>query len=284
MGLQMNDDTGRSGYLRLVFKNRSRTILAEQLARAPFHVQRAIYSDALLPHMAYVYMMSTAGGTLGGDSHNIHITMKENSTAHVTTQGASRIYGTHAAKSSQTVNIILEKDSYLEFMPDQTIPYGGSKYSHTINITADQDATLIYSDVLTSGRSAMGESFLYDSYHTKTAVRDNNGHLLLWDAARLEPKEHSIAQYGVMGKYTTMGTAYILAPQARIHKLYHTITPMISYSADTSGGSSMMMHNAGILVRLLGTDASSVLNIIRDIVGAIRMNIWGTPFPQDRRC
>lgn len=280
----MTENTGRSGYLRLAFESRSRTVLAEQFARAPFHVLRAVHCDAMLPEMAYVYMMSTSGGTLGGDAHKISILAGENAAAHVTTQGANRIYGTRSAGASQATEITLEGGSYLEFMPDQTIPYGGSRYVQTAAITADPTATLVYSDVLASGRSAMGESFQYDSYDTRAVARDPDGRTLFRDAARLEPKRRGVAEYGVMGEYAVTGTVYVLAPPSRAAKLQRAIASRVSGRAAVPGGASLMRGGAGVMVRLLGGDARSVLDAARGVAGVVRRETWGTPLPADRRC
>ena len=277
------DHTGRRGHLRLVFENRAKTVLAEQSARAPFHVLRAIYCDEHLPNMAYLYMLSTSGGTLGGDSHHIEITMKENTMAHITTQGATRIYGTRSECAAQAIRISAGSRSYLEFMPDQTIPYGNSAYSQTAKIVADRTATLVYTDVVTSGRHAMGESFLYDIFRTNTTAWDDTGDLVFYDTAVLDPKRREITKYGVMGGHTVVGTVYILAPAPRTPQLYDVVNPLVTGHPAVLGGASMMRANAGILVRMLGRDTRPVMGLARDVAGLVRKRMLGASMPNDRK-
>ena len=279
----MTDHTGRSGLLRLVFERRSGTILAGQSFRAPFHVQRAIHCDERLPEMAYLYVMSTSGGTLGGDSHRMEIVMRENAEAHVTTQGATRIYGTRAEAASLAMDITLADDSYLEFMPDQTIPYGGSSYSQTVLISASRTATLVYSDVVTSGRRAMGESFRYDTFRTDVKARDRNGAMIFWDTAILEPARRNVSRYGVLGDYTVTGTVYVIAPRSHVPALYGEINRLVSGNVAVPGGSSIMRDNAGILVRLLGTETRAVMRAARRVAGVVREEILGAPLLDDRK-
>ena len=279
----MTDQTGRRGYLRLVFERQSGTILAEQSFRAPFHVQRAIHYDEHLPEMAYLYVMSTSGGTLGGDSHRMEIVMRENAVAHVTTQGANRIYGTHAEGASLATDIAMAADSYLEFMPDQTIPYGGSSYCQTARISASRTATLVYVDVVTSGRRAMGESFQYDVYGADVTARDEDGAMIFWDAAFLEPARRNVSRYGILGDYTVTGSVYVLAPRSRVPALYVEINRLVSGNAAVPGGASVMRDNAGVLVRLLGTETRAVMGVARRVAGVVREEMLGAPLLDDRK-
>lgn len=279
----MTDHTGRRGHLRLVFERRSGTVLAEQSFRVPFHVQRAIHCDERLPEMAYLYMMSTSGGTLGGDSHRMEIVMKANTMAHITTQGATRIYGMCAEGASLTMDITLAENSYLEFMPDQTIPYGGSSYSQTAGISASRAATLVYADVVTSGRRAMGESFRYDVFRTDVTARDDAGGMIFRDAAVLEPARRDITKYGILGDYAVTGSVYVLAPESHTPVLYERINRLVSGNVAVPGGASMMRDNAGVLVRLLGAETGAVTGVVRRVAGMVREEMLGAPLWDDRK-
>jgi urease accessory protein len=242
-----------------------------------------MHCDESLPNMAYLYMMSTSGGTLGGDSHHIDITVGENAAAHITTQGATRIYGTRSEAAAQATEITLQGESYLEFMPDQTIPYGNARYSQTTRITASRTATLVYMDVVASGRRAMGESFQYDLFRTETVARNDVGDVIFHDAAVLEPKRRGITGYGIMGGHTVMGTVYILAPKSHTARLYDMINPRVSNHPTILGGASTMRGGAGVLVRLLGKDARSVMSLARDVASIVRKELLGVPLPDDRK-
>ena len=279
----MTDQIGRRGYLRLVLEDRSGTVLAGHSARAPFHVQRVMHCDESLPNMAYLYMMSTSGGTLGGDLHRIDITLEENAAAHITTQGATRIYGTRSEAAAQATEIALRGGSYLEFMPDQTIPYGNSRYSQTTRITASRTATLVYTDVVASGRRAMGESFQFDSFRTETVAQDDAGDVIFCDVAVLEPKRRGVAGYGVMGGHTVVGTVYILVPKSHTARLYGMVNSLVSNHPTVPGGASTMRGDAGVLVRLLGGDARSVMKLARNVASIVREELLGVPLPDDRK-
>ena len=88
------DKTGKVGILHLKFEKDSlsgNTIIKEQYSHVPLLAQRAMYLEESLPTMAYVYIVSPSGGILQGDRYQIDIKLGNNTYAHVTTQGATRI-------------------------------------------------------------------------------------------------------------------------------------------------------------------------------------------------
>lgn len=275
---------GRRGILRLAFQMDGRTILSGQFAQAPFHVQRAVYCEESLPGMAYLYIMSTAGGVLGGDSHRMEVTLGEGARVHLTTQGATRIYDTRPGEARQTAEITLGRGSYLEFVPDQIIPYRNSRYLQETSIVADDSATMVYTEVLASGRLAMDESFQYDSCFLRTEAVDQDGHIRFADAALIEPSCRNPSEYGVMGKYTVAGTAYILAPKHHVPALYERINGAVSgEDGRTVGGASIMREGSGVLARVLGHGAEDVKAVMLSVAALVRRQILDAPLSDIRK-
>ncbi len=87
--------SGKVGILSLKLERDAetgKTVIREQYSQVPLNIQRAMYLEESLPEMAYVYIVSPSGGILQGDRFSIEITASNNTYAHVTTQGATRIY------------------------------------------------------------------------------------------------------------------------------------------------------------------------------------------------
>ncbi len=273
---------GKNGHLRVVFRNTgNRTVIAEQLSEAPFHAQRALYCEESLSGMAYFYMVSSSGGILQGDRHRIDVTAERDSVVHMTTQGATRIYGMDAGSATQVLNITLEDNAYLEFIPDQIIPYGSSRFYQEANLCVNNDATLFYSEIITPGRVAMGESFAYDVCHMRTRATDQGGALLFTDAASMEPARRNSSSFGILGKYTITGSVYILG--RNVPELHQKINARITSDNKVSGGASMMRNNAGLLVRILGCETEQVRGIIFGIAGMVRKECTGASFSPVRK-
>jgi urease accessory protein len=186
---------GKLGALFLLLEKNdkvNKTVIKEQFSKVPLFTQRALYLEESLPSMAYIYIISPSGGVLQGDRYRIDIKLAKNAVAHITTQGATRLYRMDKNFATQILNISLDSNCYFEYVPDQIIPYRDSRFYQSVNLNLHDDATLIYSETIVPGRMAMGESFIYDVCYLKTIAKSHSGSLKLIDTALLEPKKKSI--------------------------------------------------------------------------------------------
>jgi len=276
---------GKSGSLRLVFQNDAagRTVIGEQFSEVPLCAQRALHCDDSCPDLAYLYIVSASGGVLQGDRCRIDIAMEKGSKAHVTTQGATRIYSMDSNSAMQVVNVTLREDSYLELVPDQIIPYRSSRFYQKTDLNVHDSATLVCSEILTPGRVAMGESFDYDVCYLKTRARNQEGVLRFMDIANIEPKKQKLSSFGILGDYAVAGSVYILTKKRIASQLHGKIGMMVSENGKISGGVSYMKNDAGLLVRILGNETEPVKDAVLDITGSVRGAAIGAPFPGVRK-
>jgi len=163
--------TGKVGHLKLKLESdskKNKTVVTDQYSQVPLYTQKALYYDEALPNMAHLFIMSPSGGVLQGDRYRMDISLANNAVSHITTQGATRIYKMNSNYATQLININVGKDCYLEFIPDQIIPYQNSRYYQKVLLNVDPSASLIYSEIIVPGRVAMGELFSYDICYLKT--------------------------------------------------------------------------------------------------------------------
>jgi len=277
--------SGKIGYLRLVFQNdkNGKTIVGEQFSQVPLHAQRALYCEDSFLNLAFLYIVSVSGGILQGDRYRIDVRLKKNSMVHITTQGATRIHSMNSNSATQMVNITLEENSYLEFIPDQIIPYRDSRFYQRMNLNVHDSATLFYSEIITPGRVAMGESFEYDVCYLKTRATNQNENLRFIDITNLEPKIQKMSSFGILGKYTIVGSVYILTKKENVFEIYDKINSLAFQNKKIIGGASIMKNDSGILVRILGNETEIVKKTIFDIAGLIRKQVLNAPFSEIRK-
>ena len=281
--------TGTVGILRLKLEKDSasgNTVIKEQYSRVPLFVQRALYLEDTLPAMAYVYIVSPSGGILQGDRYQIDIKLGNNTFAHVTTQGATRIYKMEKNYASQTININLEEESYLEYIPDQIIPFRNSRFYQEVNLNVHDNATMIYSEVIVPGRVASGEAFEYDICYIKTVGRNQLGKTRFMDIVKLDPKNENLRTEGILGKFKVVGTTYIVTKESFIQDLQYEISEGIKgleVKSKISGGTSILPDRQGIIIRILGNSAEDTKKIISDVVGIARKQIVGASFSGTRK-
>ena len=255
--------TGKIGFLKLTLESdsqRNKTIITEQLSRVPLYVQKALYYDETIPSMAHLFVLSPSGGVLQGDRYRTDIELKNGAISHITTQGATRIYKMNSNYATQMINLNVGKNCYLEFLPEQLIPYKNSRYYQRATFNVDDSATLVYSETIVPGRVAMGELFDYDVCCLKTLCYDDKQEMKFHDNCILEPKKQTMNSLGIFGNKTVHSMMYVVTKQECIEELYETINQLFKDNDEIIGGASILPNNSGLSVRVLSN--SSELNKI----------------------
>ena len=274
--------SGKVGILDIELKEneQNKTVITKQFSQVPLQIQRAVYPENSLPGMAYLYIISPSGGILQGDRYKTDIRLRNNSICHITTQGATRIYSMNSNSASQMVNITLDENCYLEYIPDQIIPYQNSRYYQKVNLNIHDNATLIYSEVLTPGRIAMNENFDYDICYLRTYCKNQKNKFRCLENMKIEPKENNMKIKGILGKYDIVGTVYILTKKEKLQKLEKMINEKIEF---ITSGTSILPNESGIIVKILSNSTEEVYEKIYEIVKITRREIIGADFTKIRK-
>jgi urease accessory protein len=260
-----------------------KTSVKEQYSKVPLYTQRALYQEEALPSMAYMYIISPSGGMLQGDRYRMDITLRNNASAHITTQGATRVYKMEKNYATQIVNIDVGEDCYFEYIPDQIIPYINSRFYQIANIKVHDSATMLYSEIMVPGRVASGESFQYDICYMKAVGKNQNDDLRFVDVAILEPKKRSMKYFGVMEGYETIGNMYIMTPKKYVEELNQQINEALGSFANLYAGATILPNDSGVMIRMLGDQFSTLRNAIFEVVRITRKKILNAPFSGIRK-
>jgi urease accessory protein len=277
---------GKIGALTLLLEKdqeRGKTVVKEQYSKVPLFTQRALYLEESLPSMAYIYIMSPSGGILQGDRYRMDIVLKNKACAHITTQGATRVYRMERNYATQIVNVVVDEGCYLEFVPDQIIPFRDSRFYQTVNLKVHDNGTMIYSEMIVPGRVASGESFQYDICYMKALAKNQKDTLRFIDIAILEPKKRNLNAVGILGTFDVVGSTYILTKADYVKVLKDEINSGLQKFAHFSGGASIMPYNSGVIVRMLGNVASDLRNAIYEIIKITRRTILNASFSGMRK-
>ena len=278
--------SGKVGLLRLKFEENSdknKTVITDQYSQVPLYTQKALYYDENLPNMAHLFIMSPSGGILQGDRYRMDISLANNAVSHITTQGATRIYKMNSNYATQLININIGKDCYLEFIPDQIIPFRNSRYYQKVSLNVDPSATLIYSEIIVPGRVAMGELFSYDLCYLKTIGQNTEKNIKFIDNCMLKPKNQNMNTLGMFGNHTVLASVYILTKNENALILNKKINSIIKNNDEVSGGSTILPNNSGLVVRLMCNSSEIIKTEIYDIVRIVRKEILDAEFTGIRK-
>ena len=268
--------TGKIGFLKLTLESdsqRNKTIITEQLSRVPLYVQKALYYDETIPSMAHVFVLSPSGGVLQGDRYRTDIELKNGAISHITTQGATRMYKMNSNYATQMINLNVGKNCYLEFLPEQLIPYKNSRYYQKATFKIDDSATLVYSETIVPGRVAMGELFDYDVCCLKTLCYDDKQKIKFHDNCILEPKKQTMNSLGIFGNKTVHSMMYVVTKQECIEELYETINQLFKDNDEIIGGASILPNNSGLSVRVLSNSSELNKTTVYNIAQIVRKQI-----------
>jgi urease accessory protein len=260
-----------------------KTVVKEQYSKVPLFTQRALYLEESLPSMAYMYIISPSGGILQGDRYRMDITLKNNAYAHITTQGATRIYRMEKNYATQIVNFIVDDSCYFEFIPDQIIPYRDSRFYQKVNLNVHDNATMVYAEMIVPGRVASGESFKYDICYMKALAKNQNNILRFIDVAVLEPKKRSLNILGILDKFSVIGNMYILTKTKYVAELIADINSILQRFSNISGGATILPHDSGIIIRILGEIANDIRIAIYEMLKIVRRIILNASFSGIRK-
>ncbi len=276
--------SGKVGILDLELQtnNEGKTVITRQFSQVPLQIQRALYPEVSLPDMAYLYVVSPSGGILQGDRYTTDVLLKNKANVHMTTQGATRIYGMNSNFASQIVNITVDEDCYLEYIPEQIIPYKNSRYYQKVNLNVHENSTLIYSEILTPGRVAMSESFDYDICYLRTHCKNQDKKIRFLENTKVKPKKQRLNDFGIFGEYEIVGTVYILTRKKDVVELEGMINKNIRIS-DGYVGTSILPDESGIVIRILANKTDSISDVIFKTLEISRKKILDASFSKIRK-
>ena len=269
--------TGKVGFLKLALEHdshRSKTIVTEQRTQVPLYVQKALHYDETVPSMAHVFILSPSGGVLQGDRYRTDIELKNKAISHITTQGATRIYKMNSNYATQIINLKVGKDCYLEFLPEQLIPYKSSRYYQKTTFTVDDSATLVYSETIVPGRVAMGELFNYDICYLRTLCYNDKREIKFHDNSILEPKNQTMNTLGMFGNKTVLSTMFVVTKKENIEELYKTVNQIFKDNDEVIGGASILPNDSGLSVKILSNSSEDNKTTVYNISQIIRRQFF----------
>jgi len=250
--------SGMDGFanIELVSDKNSRTFIKNLKTKSPVLVQKALYSDPTKPNKAHIYLMSSAGGMLQGDTMKIDIIARKNTETYVTTQSATKIYKTENRSSSQYVKILVEKESLLEYLPKQIIPHKHAKFFQNVNIKIDKSSTLIFSEIISAGRIAYGERFDFNSVRLRLNCTDQDNKILFSESVNLEPENNKKRFNSLFGNQNLYSTIYIISQKINSEKLCLKIYDF--FKANSLIGCSQLPNNSGVVIRILSNSIDEI--------------------------
>jgi urease accessory protein len=194
-------------HLSFELDTRGSTILRVKMQQPPWRVVRGFDapSGEKLAHMHNV-----SGGVLDTDALEWRVDVGAGALAQLTSTGATRVYRSRSRDqvAKQRAAVTLGEDAYFEYLPDQLIPFAGSRFEQSTRIDLARGASIIWWDMVAPGRDASGELFGYESLTSAFQVCAGEDLVAIerWSIAPRSRRPDSIAR---LGPYRYFASCYV---------------------------------------------------------------------------
>ena len=132
-------------------KERGSTRLSSLQHEGPLRIQRPFLQD---DGSCHIYLIHPPGGVVGGDTLIVKFQGHENTNTLITSSAASKFYSCEAGlpkqKISQDLNV--NEDSLLEWVPQESIFFEGSKTQLTNKINMSNESRFFGWEIMVLGR------------------------------------------------------------------------------------------------------------------------------------
>jgi len=227
------------------------TILRVKQQEPPWRVVRGfrVPSGETLAHVH-----NLSGGILDRDTLRIQMDLAPGALAQVTSTGATRIYRSRFPESlaSQRIEVSIGTGAYLEYLPDQLIPFAGSRFEQSARVELEPGASLIWWDRIAPGREASGEVFQFQSLASHFELIACGQHIAMerWTLAPLQHRMNSIARLGPFGHFASCYVCHAEEPPAYwkpFEAQMQSIADRLSSPEIVWGATSLRAH--GLVIR-----------------------------------
>jgi urease accessory protein len=271
---------GVRGSLRLRFEARGdagQTILTNCEQQLPLRIVRAFN---LADGAALVHLHNMSGGVIGGDRLDVTVEIGPQAMVQLTSTGATRIYRCreNVQPARQRLQIKVEDSGLIEYLPDQLIPFSGSRYQQETQIELGANAGLFWWETIAPGREAHDELFAYELLQLKTSIRALGSPIAI-ENMKIEPARRSMISLARLGTYRYFSTFYIsrvgVEPSRwkQLEKLLTEFAERLSQPSQVVWGVSPL-RAAGLVVRALSVTGREITTQLPDFWRAAKQFLY----------
>jgi urease accessory protein len=161
-------------------------------------------------------LVNTAGGVAGGDRFSVSLDVQADARLTLTTAAAEKVYRTHGPAAQLDITLKVASGGHLAWLPQETILFDQARAERRIDVELADDASLLLSEMVIFGRSAMGETMRHGRFVDRWRMR-RGGKLVFAETVRLDGDIGNLfGRRAVMNGGVAIGTALIVPGDAAL--------------------------------------------------------------------
>ena len=274
---------GRRGALSYEFERAGpRTILARSSCTSPWHHFPPSYLDD--SGCAYTWLVNPSGGLVGGDHMSVEAQLHAGTHVLMTSPSANRVYRSLSEPAVQEVQLSVGPEARLEWLPEVTIPFAGSRLRQSIHVDLAPGATVVLWDSIASGRVAMRERWAFAALENEICIRTPLGGSVV-ERYRLVPGRLP-ESVGLVGSWDYVASLFVIgdAVEADVWKrLDLVLAAILEQRPGLVLGAVSTPAAPGLAVKFVARSAPDLTETLVAIWAALREDLWDLPVPNLRR-
>lgn len=238
----------------------------------PLRVQRPFYPEGR-NGCCHVYLLHPPGGLVSGDALSIQAKVAAGGHALLTTPAAAKLYkaDSHGVAWAQHTRLTVEDDATLEWLPQETLAFDGSRGVQTTTIELGAQAHCIGWEVLALGRPASELPFV--TGHLEQRFRLTRDGRPLWQERQiLDPAHARFRGKWGQGGATVQATLWAVGlddEAAAVDALREAIPE--------AGHWAVTRRRGVLLLRYLGNERNEAWAICQQAWETLRPQLTGKP-------
>jgi len=274
---------GRRGALSYEFERAGpRTVLTRSSCTSPWHHFPPSYLDD--SGCAYTWLVNPSGGLVGGDHVSVEAQLHAGTHVLMTSPSANRVYRSLSEPAVQEVRLSVGPDARLEWLPEVTIPFAGSRFRQSIHVNLAPGATVILWDAMASGRVARQERWAFTSVENEICIRMPPGGSVV-ERYCLVP-DRSPESVGLVGSWDYVASLFVIGDAVDTDIWTGLETILAAILEQRPGlvlGAVSTPAVPGLVVKLVARSAPDLTVTLEAIWAAVRKELWDIPVPNLRR-
>lgn len=253
------------------------TQLVKAYSQAPLKIQRSFYPEG--KDICHSIILHTAGGMVGGDRLSQTINLQPETQVLLTTPAASKIYRSSGETAQNTINIEIQEQAYLEFIPREIIIFNGAIFSQNLRVNLDPNACYLGWEITRFGRTARGEIFNQGQWKSCTEIWQNGCPVWIDRQGFIANEEILNSPHGLGGKPVIATLTWVGQPVSE--DIVKNIRQLWS-QRETSSQAGVTQLISGLLCRYRGNSTQEVINWFTDVWQLLRQNYTGKSIVKPR--